>query len=56
MTTFLDVRNRVADQLARSDLSAQIDRDLSELLRQVEAERDGWPLECVAAPGADGRS
>ena len=28
MTTFLDVRNRVADQLARSDLSAQIDREI----------------------------
>ena len=28
MTTFLDVRDRVADQLARSDLSAQIDREI----------------------------
>lgn len=28
MTTFLDVRNRVADQLARSDLSTQIDREI----------------------------
>ena len=31
-------------------------KTLADLLRQVEAERDGWPLECVAAPGADGRS
>lgn len=28
MTTFLDVRDRVADQLSRSDLSAQIDREI----------------------------
>lgn len=28
MTTLLDVRNRVADQLARSDLSTQIDREI----------------------------
>jgi hypothetical protein len=28
MTSFLDVRNRVADQLARSDLSTQIDREI----------------------------
>jgi hypothetical protein len=28
MTTFLDVRDRVADQLARSDLSTQIDREI----------------------------
>ena len=28
MTTFLDVRNRVADQLSRSDLSTQIDREI----------------------------
>lgn len=28
MTTFLDVRNRVADQLARADLSTQIDREI----------------------------
>lgn len=26
------------------------------LLRQVEAEREGWPLECAPAPGADGNS
>ena len=31
-------------------------KTLADLLRQVEAERDGWPLECVAAPGADGNS
>mgnify|MGYP000037020782 CR=1 FL=1 len=31
-------------------------KTLADLLRQVEAEREGWPLECVAAPGADGRS
>ena len=31
-------------------------KTLADLLRQVEAERDGWPLECAAAPGADGRS
>ena len=28
MTTFLDVRTRVADQLARSDLNTQIDREI----------------------------
>lgn len=28
MTTLLDVRNRVADQLARADLSTQIDREI----------------------------
>ncbi len=28
MTTLLDVRNRVADQLARSDLNTQIDREI----------------------------
>jgi hypothetical protein len=28
MTTLLDVRNRVADQLSRSDLSTQIDREI----------------------------
>ena len=28
MTTFLDVRDRVADQLSRSDLSTQIDREI----------------------------
>ena len=28
MTTFLDVRNRVADQLMRADLSTQIDREI----------------------------
>jgi len=28
-------------------------RDVADLLRQVEAEREGWPLECVAAPGAE---
>ena len=26
-------------------------KTLADLLRKVEAERDGWPLECVAAPG-----
>ena len=31
-------------------------KTLADLLRQVEAEREGWPLECAAAPGADGRS
>lgn len=28
MTTFLDVRDRIADQLSRSDLSSQIDREI----------------------------
>jgi hypothetical protein len=28
MTTLLDVRNRIADQLSRSDLSTQIDREI----------------------------
>ena len=28
MTTFLDVRTRIADQLARSDLNTQIDREI----------------------------
>lgn len=28
MTTFLDVRNRIEDQLSRSDLSTQIDREI----------------------------
>ncbi len=31
-------------------------KTLADLLRQVEAEREGWPLECVAAPGAVGNS
>jgi len=28
-------------------------KTLADLLRQVEAESEGWPLECVAAPGAE---
>ena len=31
-------------------------KTLADLLRKVEAEREGWPLECATAPGAVGNS
>jgi hypothetical protein len=41
MTTFLDVRNRIEDQLSRSDLSTQIDREI-QLAIQRYNRRVSW--------------
>lgn len=41
MTTLLDVRNRIADQLSRSDLSTQIDREI-QLAIQRYNRRVSW--------------
>ncbi len=48
MTTLLDVRNRIADQLSRSDLSTQIDREIQLAITRYNR-RVSWLHEVRAA-------
>lgn len=48
MTTLLDIRNRIADQLSRSDLSAQIDAEIGLAIRRY-SRRMSWLIEVRGA-------